>query len=347
MRIVILLSNLGTGGAERTALNLAKFWLSIGHEAKIVLTSRAASAHYVIPDGCEVQVLHRRFRTFQLRQAARGWDVAVSFLTNVNVRAVVALIGSGIPLVVCERTYPPMFDPGVILRIGRRLTYPLAQMVVVQSPEAIQWLRHSIRGAPGIVLPNPVPYPVSGIGPSLHLPKHAKMLLAVGRLSAEKRFDLLIEAFALADVSDWGLLIVGEGPLREDLQARIDSAGQAERVLLAGNTGNMDICYRAAEAFAMTSLFEGFPNGLAEAISYGLPCLATDCLTGPRELLPQGAGMLVPVDLTASQLAARLKDFLSKPWPQAPIAAIQFREQYSSETVGRMWISLLEALAVN
>lgn len=124
-----------------------------------------------------------------------------------------------------------------------------------------------------------------------------RSLLAVGRLAPQKGYDRLIAAFsALAsDFPEWQLHIVGEGPCRKELEESVSILGLTSRICLPGAVGNLADWYQSADVFVMTSRFEGFPNTLAEALSYGLPAVSVDCDTGPRDIIRHGIdGLLVP-----------------------------------------------------
>jgi glycosyltransferase involved in cell wall biosynthesis len=154
-------------------------------------------------------------------------------------------------------------------------------------------------------MPNPILYPIpEGIPAPNPTNLKAKLgggnyLLAVGRLAKEKGFDRLLAAFARVHARhpDWRLVILGEGPLRAELEQKSDELGLSEAVALPGTVGNIGDWYEACDAYVMTSLFEGFGNTLAEALVYGLPAVAVDCETGPREILRHEVdGLLVPQD---------------------------------------------------
>ncbi len=141
-----------------------------------------------------------------------------------------------------------------------------------------------------------------------------KRILAVGSFKAQKNFSGLIDAFAhLRKEMDATLTIVGEGPLRPQLVAQISRLGLSNRVLLPGFTATPGDWYATADAFVLSSDYEGFGNVIVEAMHCGLPVVATDCPYGPTEVLGQGRwGALVPVGDTLA-LAAALKKTLESP----------------------------------
>lgn len=123
------------------------------------------------------------------------------------------------------------------------------------------------------------------------------VILGVGRLAPEKRFDTLVQAFAaLKGRVKARLVIVGEGPLRGELADLARRMGVADDVALVGFQDNPFAYMRRSTVLVLSSSFEGFGNVLVEAMACGLPVIATDCPTGPGEIIHDGRnGLLVPV----------------------------------------------------
>lgn len=122
--------------------------------------------------------------------------------------------------------------------------------------------------------------------------------VAVGRLSEQKHFSLLIKAFRkVRDEVPCRLLILGEGEQRTELEELVRQLNLNEDVVLMGWRENPFRIMRAADIFVLSSLYEGFPNVLLEAMAVGLPVISTKCPSGPAELLEEGEfGVLVPPD---------------------------------------------------
>jgi len=128
-------------------------------------------------------------------------------------------------------------------------------------------------------------------------------LTAAGRLSHEKGFDLLIEALALCGNPRLRLTILGEGPLRNDLERLARDQGVAQQVRFAGFQKNPFPFFAQADAFVLSSRFEGFPNVVLEALACGTPVIATPAPGGVREILDGVAGCVVAASVTAEGLA--------------------------------------------
>lgn len=127
----------------------------------------------------------------------------------------------------------------------------------------------------------------------------APLLLGIGRLEARKGFDRLIDAFAqvVAAGRDARLVILGEGPMRGALEAQVRQLGLGDRIELPGFTPDPLSWMARATAYVLSSRNEGLPGTILEAMACGAPVIATDCPSGPREMLQDGeVGLLVPVD---------------------------------------------------
>jgi glycosyltransferase involved in cell wall biosynthesis len=136
------------------------------------------------------------------------------------------------------------------------------------------------------------------VAPSVE-PERARMkqIMAVGRLVPQKGFEVLLRAFVKLDARDWRLTILGEGPSRGELEALVETLGIGDRVALPGEVHDVRARLHEAAVFVLASRFEGFPNALLEAMAEGTAIVATDCKSGPAEILrdcPSAA--LVPVD---------------------------------------------------
>jgi glycosyltransferase involved in cell wall biosynthesis len=140
------------------------------------------------------------------------------------------------------------------------------------------------------------------------------VVVAAGRYAAEKGYDRLIDAFALVapEHPEWVLRIFGHGPLQRQLEKQVERLGLADRVVLPGLAEDIEAELRASSVFALSSIHEGLPMALAEAMACGVPCVAFDCAPGVREIVTDGVdGIVVPprkVDALAEGLGRLMAD---------------------------------------
>ncbi|MCX5513187.1 glycosyltransferase [Kaistia algarum] len=187
---------------------------------------------------------------------------------------------------------------------------------------------------------NPVPSqtPVASRAALDARPPH---VVALGRLSPDKGFDVLIDAFAKVKTEGATLSIAGKGVDRDALQARIKARGLSDRVRLVGFVVPASL-YAVARLCVIPSRSEAFGLVAAEALSAGLPLVATDC-DGPREILDAGRyGRIVPVgdvDAMAAAIDAALGD------PGDPAPRIERAKTFSVEAGFKAWLELLDEIA--
>ncbi len=228
----------------------------------------------------------------------------------------------GIPCVITEHSHY-YFDAGLMRRLAdyRRSALTRADAVVAVSRALADAMAPYAGGRPITVIPNPVD--TDFFTPGAVKPAGPARLLAVGRLTPEKRFDLLIDAFAelAAARRDATLTIIGEGPERAALEARGARSGAGARIALPGSKPAAAIrdALRAADALVLSSDMETFSVALVEAMAVGLPVVATAC-GGPEDIVTPETGLLTPRG-DAAALARALHDVLRTPWDRARIRA--------------------------
>ena len=175
------------------------------------------------------------------------------------------------------------------------------------------------------------------------------IVIAAGRLTRQKGFDLLVSAYAqvVREQPEWTLKICGRGPLRHDLLARAEECDVADRLVLPRHVRDMDSEMQQASIFVLSSRWEGFPMVLIEAMSNGLPIVAFDCPTGPAELVEHGVtGLLVPagdVDALAAAMLELIRDDDKR--RRFGAAALERAANYTLDSVAKRWDALLTEVA--
>ena len=168
------------------------------------------------------------------------------------------------------------------LRAAMRRWYPrLDALATLTTPDAAAFAGMLGDGARVVAMPNAVP-PLSGARADPG--GGADTVVAAGRLTRQKGFDLLLRAFARVAPQHpgWQLRIYGRGPLDGELTALVDRLGLSGRAGLMGFSADLPQQLAAGSVYAMSSRFEGFPMVLLEAMGCGLPPVSFDCPTGPR-----------------------------------------------------------------
>ena len=306
--ILIFISDLGSGGAQRVVSRLAEHWSEKGNVVTIVTLSDTGDDFFYLPQGINREsvglnnpsasyraaIIQNIRRVLRLRGILRRLkpSVAIGFIGPNVVLLVAASFGIKVRTVAAERNDPSLQSFGKIWDRLRVLSYRSADRVTVNSVGAYKTLSKKI--APNRLLVTPNPIPLVCHGPSLGV--GGPYILGVGRLHTQKGFDILLKAFASVNAPNWRLIIVGDGPERERLETIAQELKIKERIVLAGTVQNPDPYYRGADIFVMPSRYEGTPNALMEAMCYGLPVIITDASSGPKELLgDSNSGLVTPV----------------------------------------------------
>lgn len=336
-RLLFVINSLEGGGAERVIVNVVAGIRREMPTAKITLAllDKRPEMH-AAPDSIDVVRFDCNGSTTasirRLARFARAYrpEVIVSFLTRANIASVVAARAAGAHCIISERVHTSShFGSGLSADVSKavvRRIYRRADTIVSVSEGVARDLAHSF-GIPEdrlVTINNPVDRPAieaaAEDAPTVDLPDD--FVLAVGRLVPNKNFAMLIEAYARAGISPH-LVILGEGPLRSTLVDLARTLGVADRVHLPGYVENPHSVMRRASVYVSASNAEGFPNAMVEAMVLGRPVVATDCHSGPSEILamqPEGQivkmtraeyGILVPPEAREA-MALGLREMMQR-----------------------------------
>jgi glycosyltransferase involved in cell wall biosynthesis len=340
VRVALLLPELAGGGAERVLLEVAHGLVERDIEVDIVLVRPGGALRHAVPDAARVVDLHvartlfagRRLRRYFVRERP---EVVISALTPTNVVNVVVtrLVRPRVRTIVTQHNMTAAHSTTKADRAGLRAArwfFPRADRIVAVSEGVAADLvdRLGMDADNVAVIHNPV---ISGrlfadAGAPLEHPwlahKQGRVLLAVGRLTAQKDFATLLRAVALLP-PDHRLVVLGEGELRDDLSDLADRLGIRERVDFPGFTANPYPSFARADVVVLSSRHEGLPTVLIEALPFDCGIVSTDCPSGPREILDQGRwGRLVPCGdpvALADAIRAEIVDHAVRPhdaWKQ-------------------------------
>ncbi|MBU1042441.1 MAG: glycosyltransferase family 4 protein [Proteobacteria bacterium] len=312
MRIALTISSLGIGGAQYVMTWLAETLVSHGHTVSLHCFDTVECQPFfplhrdikllrlglASPSSNISQALMTNYaRVRGLRQSVleQRPDVALSFMTEMNVLALLAL-SDKVPVVVSERVNPVRHNIGPIWSSLRRIAYQRATAVVVQTQDILPFFSRRLRNR-CTVIPNPVFPPQHGALPHAHLKR--PIIVGLGRLQHQKGFDILLRAFAATREAhpEWSLVVYGEGPQLQELQDLCTRMGLNAQEIFPGVTHQAGAILAQADIFVLPSRFEGFPNALCQAMAAGVACIATNCESGPSNVIDQEVnGLLVPVE---------------------------------------------------
>ena len=309
MKICLFTSSLNRGGAERVFVNLANHWVGLGHEVDFVVFS---------PEGALRVELDTRVDLVDLGESRNRLPTRIAFilafsrylkeakpervfatLTYVTITALWARKLAryrGCIVVRQANALSNQSHQALLVRtwnwVGYHVAYRWADVILVNSKnsesevaEMLPNLKAKLR-----LIYNPVL-----VGASLpeKAQKSERVILSSGRFAKQKDFPTLLRAFKrVRDSCDARLIILGDGPERASIEAEIKHLGISEHVTLEGYVDGPEAYYQQADLFVLSSLWEGFPNVLVEALAAGVPVVATDSKGGSREIvepiLPDG-----------------------------------------------------------
>jgi len=362
-RVMVYVPQLHMGGGETSMLRLAAALARAGLQVSLVV-NRQGPGDLPVPPELGVISLGSPGTLGAVRRLAallreHRPQVLLSGFPHTNLAAVAAVALAGVPCRCVLSEHAPLSQqistqggwryralPALV-----RWLYPKADAVVAVSGGVADDLRRL--GGPGLkleVIHNPVldnthppVTPLADLHPWLLNPA-VRVVLSVSRLSPEKDLPVLLLAFARlhARQPQLRLLMAGDGPERDRLQAWVDEHGLQAVVQLPGRVSQPMAWMAQAAVFALSSRFEGFGNVLVEAMAAGVPVVSTDCPVGPREILEDGRhGRLVPVG-DAEALATALEAALAQGQP--PASARQRAQLFTTARASRAYATLFERL---
>jgi GalNAc-alpha-(1->4)-GalNAc-alpha-(1->3)-diNAcBac-PP-undecaprenol alpha-1,4-N-acetyl-D-galactosaminyltransferase len=350
--VVLVIDSLRGGGAERQISQMANYWAR-----KSWTVTLASWSSRDVPDFYELHPAVVRnhlnvwgntrkrypapiaagYSVWALVQLIRRRkpDVVLSFSEASNVLSVAACKLTLTRCIVANRQNPEfVMSSKRRWRVPVAIAYRNADKVVVQTKAAAEWMREKF-GLRCHVIPNALR--------ELATPTalRTKTIVCVGRLDEHKGHEILIRAFAAVrdTYRDWRLVIVGDGSIRQNLEALCRTLSVREAVDFAGVSSNVEAWMESAGIFVLPSRFEGFPNVLIEAMAMGAPVISTDCPNGPSEIITDSVdGRLVPVG-DVDQLASAIADLIESPARREELGsrALQARARYHQDTIMSRW----------
>lgn len=363
-RLTVVIHTLFGGGAEYTVAQLVNSWYQRSYDVTLVTLGSAKSDKYIVSDDVHRvslnvmsesrngfhAIANNARRLLKLRRAILQSkpDVVVSFVDKTNTLTLLSTIGSKVPVVVSERIDPRHEPLGRIWSRLRRWSYRRCAALVVQTESVRQFMAKTINGITINVIPNCV-WPTNTADSTRILKTGAHQILAVGRLAHQKGFDLLIRAFSQVSQqhADWHLTILGEGDQRTDLEQLLRDLQLESRVFLPGWVDNPRIDMQSADILVLPSRYEGFPNVLLEAMSFGRPVVSSDCPSGPNEIIQDNVnGLLVPTEDVES-LAAALNNLIVDEQLRNRLGAnaVNVSDRYRPDVILDQWDAVLTAAA--
>lgn len=344
LKLLFYIPGLVDGGAERVVATLASQYASTGHQVLLVVDFAARENSPPVDPRVRIIQLPAGHKA-SLQKLARlmvmlSPDICLAAIASCNFKLATASLMAKAHGLLNRGPKPPRlnliltyhgfeeYKTGKLSWLGY-VSLPIisriAKRVVAVSDALKLELRHRWKAKKNnlVRIYNPVSHPTAPDGAPAEptaslLLERENIVLCLGRLVPDKRFDLVIRAFALVDDPTASLIILGEGPERSTLQCLIDELGLQQHVTLQGFHPDTGAFYARAKCFVLASRKESFGLVLVEALGHGLPVISSDC-GGPREVLGDGKfGVLLAPHPTPDELATAINKALQDPGDPAP-----------------------------
>ena len=354
MTLLVVISSLRRGGAERVVSLLSQEWVK-NHEVKIAVFDASYVAYSYGGELIDLSLPASNSYFMKIRQAllrllaiiqlfkSNKPDKIISFMESANFPCALAatLTNKRSRLWVSVRNDPQRFS--AIYKKLIPLLYRLPSKVIAVSEGVAQAL--SELGVPEkklISIPNPAPSQAPALSVTLSPPTCApeRYILGVGRLHQQKGFDRLIKALACVEDPRLHLVLLGKGKEWQALAKLAKALNVASRVHMLGAVDDLWPWYRNAQCFILSSRHEGWPNVIMEAMTQGIPVVAFNCRYGPSEIIEHGdSGLLVDEgDVTGLAQAIQQVNGSYKLRRQLVANALLILPKWSVKRISTLWL---------
>lgn len=350
-----------SGGIERVTINLANMWAAKGYDVEI-LTISHGHPFYKLSPGIKVHSLNLTVRmgmgdqiilfgklVWKVRKFLKNkqYDFLIAIWTSRCIVSIIASMGLPVKVVACEhiaygatKTY---------FKKLRNLLYPYAAAVIsLTDTDRKKYLKLNNHA---YTIENAVGYDFFNLKSNV---SDSKVILAVGRETPQKGFDLLVESWHLIykKYPTWQIRIVGDNFTNKTYATlvlnKIKQYGLQDTIHIISETNNIKKEYSDAAFYVMASRYEGLPMVLLEAMAAGLPAVSFDCPTGPREIIKDGETGILVRNGSITELAksiAYMIENVDKRKKYGMMAHLDVKRRFSTEAIAKKWDDLFNIIS--
>ena len=355
IKICLIIPSLRNGGSERVMSELANSWCKKEELDVFLVLLTNQDLFYKLDSSVTLIAPSRNYRKNVISKTIyKLWtfyyirftckkikpDTILSFNERYNNIVLLSLLRLRFNKYVSDRNNPYM-NIGKIHNFLRNTLYKNITGIIAQTETAKGVLGKNTKNKNIKVIPNPLREIEEKQKLSSSTDK--KVILNVGRNVPQKNQLELVEIFSKCDYRNWELKILGNGELRENLLLRVKELGIEDHVQILRFNKDIDAFYSEASIFAFTSLYEGFPNALNEAMAHGLPCISYDCPTGPKDIIEDGSnGALVSLG-NASEFQNKLSELMESESLRRIYSreSKKVKELYSADKIANKYLNFI------
>ena len=351
-KIVFMNSSLTDGGSERVMTLIANYFGEHDYDTNMILLRDKKQKDYKLDKKVKcielkygtnnkAKIIVERFKKVRKILKTIKPDYIISFMWDINIFTLLVNIGLDSKVIISERAHPNMGTQNFIRKFGQKYIYKLANKIVLQTEDVKRFYKKTIQKK-CIVIPNPIN---ENLPTKKEGEKRECVICAVGRLTEQKNFSMLINAFYRfhKEYKEYKLIIYGEGPLRNDLERKINELNLEDAIELPGYVDNVNERMINCSMYVSTSNFEGISNSMLEALAMGIPTICTNCPVGGAALAmkDKNNGILIPVGdeeklVDAMKTIAQNKE-LAEIYSKE---AMKIKKEFSIDKIGKMWTDL-------
>lgn len=340
------------GGSEKAMTLIANYFAECGMKVTMLLLTEAEKTYKIdariklIECYCPIEgnklLWHiKRIRTIRDAIKKSGTKTIITFMWDINMNVILANVGLGKKIIASERC-DPKHETRKLMKFAMNFILPYADYMVFQTEEVRKYYPKKVY-AKSCVIPN-------ALSDDIILPNRKqieKKIVAVGRLTEQKNFSMLINAFYKFSLihKEYKLIIYGEGPLRKQLEEKVKRLSLSDKVMMPGYISNVDEKMSNAAMYVNCSDYEGISNAMLEALALGIPTICTDCpIGGAKAMISNGInGILIPVG-NEDELTNSMKKIVEDEEFATRLTnnAIEIKSTLSIDKIGNKWIQLLE-----
>ncbi len=350
-KVVFVNSSLSGGGSERVMTLLANqmaedgydiiMLLCVHNEEVYKLNEKVKSFYLKENNSNGLNMRLTRLKELRSKIKEEKPDVVISFMSQINMYSLIATIGLNAKVIVSERADPKQRSK--VHRIVESILYTIFADNVVFQTEFVKKYFNLFIQKKSEVIANPIDVSILPV----YKGKKEKHIAGIGRLTSQKNFELLINAFSEFDkkVSGYTLHIFGDGPLLNRLKKLVDEKQLTQKVIFHGYVKNIAEQICKYNMYVSTSNFEGISNAMLESMAMGIPTICTDCpVGGARMMIKNGVnGLLIPMNDQAALVDAMLRIADDKNVAQnISDAAIQIGKELDLKKIANKWEKLVE-----